>query len=162
MSEHHLNLKSGAISVLFILLLAACHCPQKSPGTEDDPNPQVNWLQVHEVPGWDKVTFKSNPNNRDSVENEIKMIRVYVRGWIAEYNDSVKTHDNPLRERSDYIVESFRFTEVNRTPLIYSIEAYLKPHARSRPHHDDDSTGQAHAGGTGGHILPPPPPPPGK
>lgn len=133
------NLKVIGIGFLFSILLANCNSGKKVPS--HDPDPLVNWLDVIHEPDWDTIPFTSDPDDSLKIRREMRNIRVYVRGWLAEYNDSIGTN---------YIVDSFNFALKTRAPLRYTIKAFLNPPARSSGH------------GPGGHLIPPPPPPPGK
>jgi hypothetical protein len=115
---------------------------QQQSGTE-----KINWLQDHQN-RWDTIPFVSRPDDTRGIDTEMTLLRVYVRGWLAEYNAEIKAI-NP--DTVQYVVDSFNFEMKTRSPLRYRIQAFLKPPVR-HPHHE----------GPGTHLIPPEPPPPRK
>ena len=144
-------LKAVSLGFLFSILVANCNGgsstskvtkddsadhPQKSSSDLSDPSdPKVNWL-AH----WDTIPFTADPDDTVKIKEKKMNIRVYVRGWLAEYNAE--------NGGDDYIVREFKFDMMNGLPLKYVVKAFLNPPARTSGH------------GPGGHLIPPPPPPP--
>ena len=114
-----------------IFCIMASSCNKHMQATE-----KINWLET-----WDPVKIKSDPSDRQKVDSEVKSVRVYVRGWLADYADSVGKR---------WKVKQFSFDTASRSPLAFKYSAYLKPHVRKNPNHH----------GPGGHLIPPEPPPP--
>ena len=144
-------LKVVSFGFLFSVILANCNNGGKSdretkkdsayPSTDSagqtNTRPDsLNWLDVH--PDWDTVAFDSDPDDSRGIELEKKKIRAYVRGWADESNLEHHTH---------YVVEEFDFTQKSRSPLRYTVKAYLNPPVR-------------HVHEIGGHLIPSEPPPP--
>ncbi len=121
--------------------------------TPEQPSVMVNWL-AH----WDTIPFIASPTDSLSIRQEMKIIRAYVRGWLIEYNDSIKATAQNQGARSDYVVDKFEFNILSRRPLKYKVKAFLNPPARTSAHSHEESEEE----GPGGHLIPPPPPPPGK
>jgi len=144
-------LKVSGVAVLFSILLVCCKCQSKGGGTPTDPNPRLNWLDVH--PGWDTVAFVSDPSDSAGIELEKRQVRVYIRGWLAEYNAEIKAIK---RDTVQYQVAEINFARRSTTPLRYTITAFLAPNAHHHPHDGNDD----HHGGPTGHLIPPEPPPP--
>jgi len=115
------------ITISFLISILAVSCNKYT---------RVNWLDH-----WNPVPFKSNPTDNQAIQGEIKRIRVYVRGWLADYNDSA---------RKNYKIKEFKANMTSTNPLKFTFEAYLKPPAKSSGQHDP-----------GGHLVPPEPPDPG-
>lgn len=162
-------LKVISFGLLFSILLASCNSGDSTAKVENkdtvsyqassnEPAVMVNWL-AH----WDTVFFSVDKADSLELREEIKKIRAYVRGWLVEYNDSIKARAENNGARSDYVVDKFEFTILSRSPLTYKVKAFLNPQARSSDgSHSHERTGEEEEPGPGGHLIPPPPPPPGR
>lgn len=95
---------------------------------------KVNWLME-----WPAILFKCDPDDREKIKEIKRGIRIYARGWLAEEN---------AENGTNYIVEDFDIDRKSKSPLEYTVKAFLNPPARES------------GSGPGGHIIPPPPPPP--
>jgi len=159
------RLKDGLLSLLkvccpacLLYIFVACGHDSKTPGSNTDTTHQnndhdqsdtsrgLNWLDDDLRHGWDTVAFTSNPEDSVKIELEKRDVRIYVRGWLAEYNAEILAI-NP--DTVQYIVREFNFSRRSRIPLRYTVTAFLRPGARHHP-------------GVGGHLIPPEPPPPKK
>jgi hypothetical protein len=151
------------ISFGFLLSVLFANCKNKNQESKQDPvvvtdeepvpsdSSKINWLDVHDQPGWDEIAFKSNADDRANIEKEKEHIRSYLRGALAEYNTVKAFIPGSPNPNAMYKVEKFHFTLKSRTPLKYSVVAFLNPPA-TRTGHGENGAGQ--------HLIPPPPPPP--
>lgn len=110
---------------------------------------KVNWLGTT---AWDTVSIDANPDVKAEIYMKMEKIRYYLSGAIAEYNMLNRGVDPNV----PYEVKEFKYAMKSRSPLQFTIIAFLNPPA-TKPEHDHDDRP-----GPGGHIIPPPPPPPGK
>jgi hypothetical protein len=147
------------LGFVFSILLANCgDSPEVAPADNqsslsDPAHPRQNWLEDALRRRWDTIAFFiSDPVDSLKIEKMKKKARIYVRGWLAEYNAEIKAI-NP--DTTQYIVDSFYFERKPGMPLRYTIKAFLRPDARHHSEHDDTT------GSPGGHLIPPEPDPPG-
>jgi hypothetical protein len=98
--------KVAGLALLFSIFLASCNdrsgakkkeetasasiSHETSPGESssvfvNEPAVFINWL-TH----WDTVHFDADPADSVEIKEEMKKIRAYVRGWLVEYNDSIR------------------------------------------------------------------------
>ncbi len=164
-------MKVVSLSLLLSLLFADCNNADKVTKEEKKDSvlhkapPGETVVLVDWLKDWDTVYFKVDPADSLKLDEEMKKTRAYVRGWLVEYNDSVKAERNG--ERYDYVVDKFEFNLLSRSPLAYKVRAFLNPPARTGEHdgphsHEEQEEDPDDAQGVGGHLIPPPPPPPGK
>ena len=142
--------------LLFYVVIASCHPGKKTTSSSSVPVDQsdvrINWLDLHDQPGWDTVAFTSDPEDSVKINEEKRRIRAYLDGALAEYNN-IKVFI-PGSPPENFTVSEVTFTMKSRSPLRFSVQAFLSPPVRSSGqdgHHDE---------GPGTHIIPPPPPPP--
>ena len=138
-NEDMINWIIGTSVLVFSIVIVSCchikHIPREQ---------NINWLDDPVRHGWDTVAFHADPDDSLKIEQEKLRIRLYVRGWLAEYNSR--------HPKKRYVVQDFEFVQKSRSPLRYTVTAYLSPPAKAA------DAGDHH--GVGGHLIPPEPPPP--
>jgi len=109
---------------------------------------RLNWVGI-----WEPIEFDADPDDREKIREIKKDIRVYIRGWLAEYN---------AENATNFIVEEFQFDRTSGSPLKYEVKAFLTPPARraNEDHHGDDHTDGNRSPVGGSHLIPAEPPPP--
>jgi hypothetical protein len=152
-------LKICFLGLLFGVLIANCHPGKKTASNTptvpaNQSGEKINWLDLHDEPGWDTVAFSSDPDDSVKIGEEKARIRAYLEGALAEYNN-VKPFI-PGSPTENFAINDVQFFMKSRSPLRFSVQAFLNPPVRSSGHD------QGHPDGAGTHIIPPPPPPPTK
>ena len=122
-----------------------------------------NWLEE-----WQPIQFNSKPGDRKRIDEIQRNIRIFIRGWLAEYN---------AKSATNISVSQIRFRRTSKSPLAYKVSAFLNPppQKKSVPHlasaveapHDDSFYLKAAwprtstlAKRVGSHLIPSEPPPP--
>jgi hypothetical protein len=112
---------------------------------------EINWLDH-----WRPIEFVSEPENDAKIQDLKKKVRLYVRGWLAEYD---------AENGTSHVVKKFKFekrSHGNEIPLKYDVYAYIFPDPTENGHNGHTEGGETGEEPGGEHLTPPPPPPPGK
>jgi len=156
------------LGFIFLIISANCNESSKKDGQSDSSSastaseqasgsdrllPRINWLQDILRHRWDTMAFNI-PDDSAEIERVKRNARIYVRGWLAEYNAVIKAIKS---DTTQYIVDSFYFErKPGAGPLRFKIKAFLYPEAEHGHHHPGDQSSSP-----GVHLIPPEPDPPG-
>ncbi len=123
--------------------IIATTAPVSRNGSDHESERRIDWLRAWQDP----IPFICDPSDAPKIKNLKTKVRIYVRGFLAEFN---------AEKGTNYVVTDFRFDRNDDKNFGYEVSAFLYPPLPDGAGHDDD-----HDEG-GGHLIPPPPPPPDK